>query len=112
MSYSLAIFDLDGTLADSFPWFVGVLNTVARKFAFREVAEGEIEPLRHGSTHDILRKLEAAILAAARSDEVREQLKRIGLEPSASASAEFGAQVKRDIGNWAGIINALGVTAQ
>jgi phosphoglycolate phosphatase len=61
MSYSLAIFDLDGTLADSFPWFVGVLNTVARKFAFREVAEGEIEPLRHGSTHDILRKLEVPL---------------------------------------------------
>jgi phosphoglycolate phosphatase len=59
--YSLAIFDLDGTLADSFPWFLGVLNTVAREFKFREIAEGDIEPLRHGSVHEILRKLEVPL---------------------------------------------------
>jgi phosphoglycolate phosphatase len=59
--YSLAIFDLDGTLADSFPWFLGVLNTVAREFRFREVAENDIEPLRHGSVHDILRKLDVPL---------------------------------------------------
>jgi phosphoglycolate phosphatase len=59
--YSLAIFDLDGTLADSFPWFLGVLNTVAREFKFREVAEDDIEPLRHGSVNEILRKLEVPL---------------------------------------------------
>jgi phosphoglycolate phosphatase len=59
--YALAIFDLDGTLADSFPWFLGVLNAVAREFEFREVAEGDIEPLRHSGVHDILRKLEVPL---------------------------------------------------
>jgi phosphoglycolate phosphatase len=61
MPYALVIFDLDGTLADSFPWFLSVLNTVAREFKFREVADGDIEPLRHGSVHDILRKLEVPL---------------------------------------------------
>ena len=27
--YRLAIFDFDGTLADSLPWFAGILNEVA-----------------------------------------------------------------------------------
>jgi phosphoglycolate phosphatase len=61
MPYALVIFDLDGTLADSFPWFLGVLNTVAREFKFREVAEGDIEPLRHCSVHEILRKLDVPL---------------------------------------------------
>ena len=61
MRYALAIFDLDGTLADSFPWFLGVLNTVAREFKFREVAEGDIEPLRHHGVNDLMRKLEVPL---------------------------------------------------
>jgi phosphoglycolate phosphatase len=61
MPYALVILDLDGTLADSFPWFLSVLNTVAREFKFREVAESDIEPLRHGGVDDILRKLEVPL---------------------------------------------------
>ena len=38
MPYSLAIFDLDGTLADSFPWFLRTINDVADRFGFRRVA--------------------------------------------------------------------------
>lgn len=37
MSYRLAIFDFDGTLADSFPFFVRVYNDVAREHGFREI---------------------------------------------------------------------------
>lgn len=61
MPYRLAIFDLDGTLADSFPWFIGLLNATAREFSFKEVAEADIEPLRHGSTRDILRQLDVPL---------------------------------------------------
>lgn len=35
--YRLAIFDFDGTLADSFPFFVRVYNDVAREHGFREI---------------------------------------------------------------------------
>jgi len=58
MPYSLVIFDLDGTLADSFPWFKRNLNAVAKRYRFRTVAEEDIEMLRHASTRDILDYLE------------------------------------------------------
>ena len=38
--YALAVFDFDGTLADSFPWFAGVLNGVADRYGFRRVRAG------------------------------------------------------------------------
>jgi phosphoglycolate phosphatase len=46
MSYQLAIFDFDGTLADSFPWFLTVVNTIADKYGFRRIAPGEVDALR------------------------------------------------------------------
>jgi len=58
MPYSLVIFDLDGTLADSFPWFKRHLNEVAKRYRFRAVAEADIEMLRHDSTREILDYLE------------------------------------------------------
>src|SRR5215470_11678880 len=58
MPYSLVIFDLDGTLADSFPWFQRNLNDVADRFGFRRVVESEVESLRLASTREILSRLE------------------------------------------------------
>lgn len=46
MTYKLMIFDFDGTLADSFPWFVRMVNQVAEKYNFRPVEEAEIDMLR------------------------------------------------------------------
>lgn len=42
----LAIFDFDGTLADSLPWFRGVFAEVAEKFAFRPLSPHDLEALR------------------------------------------------------------------
>ncbi|RYE81963.1 MAG: HAD family hydrolase [Hyphomicrobiales bacterium] len=56
-AYSLAIFDYDGTLADSFPWFCSVLNQTARQFGFREVAEGESDELRGLDSRQIIARL-------------------------------------------------------
>ena len=61
MHYSLAIFDLDGTLADSFPWFLRTINDVADRFNFRRVADDEIEALRHASSREILARLEVPL---------------------------------------------------
>ena len=58
MPYSLAIFDLDGTLVDSFPWFARTINDVADKFGFRRVSEDELEGIRAASTHEILSALQ------------------------------------------------------
>jgi len=61
MPYSLAIFDLDGTLADSFRWFLRTINDVADRFGFRRVRDEEIEGLRQASTREILARLEVPL---------------------------------------------------
>lgn len=61
MPYSLAIFDLDGTLVDSFPWFLRTINDVADRFGFRRVRDEDVEGLRHASTREILRRLEVPV---------------------------------------------------
>jgi phosphoglycolate phosphatase len=61
MPYALAIFDLDGTLADSFPWFLRTINDVADRFNFRRVKDEDIEELRHASSREILSRLEVPL---------------------------------------------------
>ncbi len=58
MPYSLVIFDLDGTLVDSFPWFKSTLNGVADRYRFRRVEEKDVEMLRLASTKEILDHLQ------------------------------------------------------
>src|SRR5262245_3903640 len=48
---------MDGTLADSFPWFMTVMNSVADKFRFRRVAPDEVETLRRLDSRRILERL-------------------------------------------------------
>jgi phosphoglycolate phosphatase len=57
MTYRLAIFDLDGTLADSFPWFLRIVNSVADKHRFRRIAPGEVEDLRGKGSRELVRHL-------------------------------------------------------
>lgn len=61
MPYSLVIFDLDGTLADSFPWFLRNVNDVADRFGFRRIADGDVELLRHAGSREILKRLEVPL---------------------------------------------------
>lgn len=53
----LVIFDYDGTLVDTAPWFFRSLNSVARKHGFREVTAEEGESLRDLPSREILRHL-------------------------------------------------------
>lgn len=55
MAYRLIIFDFDGTLADTFPWFVSVLDDVADHFQFRRLAQDEIETLRECDARQLLK---------------------------------------------------------
>jgi phosphoglycolate phosphatase len=56
-AYRLAIFDFDGTLADSADWFFGVMNAVARRYGFREIDEAEREELRGRSNREVIQAL-------------------------------------------------------
>lgn len=55
MRYDLAIFDLDGTLADSFPFFMAVQNEVARRHGFAEIQAHEVELIRRLGPRDVMR---------------------------------------------------------
>ena len=46
MKYKLVIFDFDGTLADTFPWILSILDEVADKFKVKRVERSELETFR------------------------------------------------------------------
>ncbi|AGZ35476.1 haloacid dehalogenase [Pseudomonas sp. SWI6] len=54
MPYRLAIFDFDGTLADSFPFFVRVFNQVADRHAFNRIQPEELDSLRKLGAREIM----------------------------------------------------------
>lgn len=54
MTYRLAIFDMDGTLADSFPWFLRVVNSVADRHGFTRLEADQIEMLRGKGSREIV----------------------------------------------------------
>jgi len=49
MTYHLAIFDFDGTLADSFPFFLSVFNTLADQHGFKRIDTARAGQFRHYS---------------------------------------------------------------
>lgn len=55
--YALAIFDFDGTLADSGDWFLSIADELADRFKFRRVAPEEVGALRGRTTRDVIRHL-------------------------------------------------------
>lgn len=55
MQYDLIIFDLDGTLADSFPFFVSVHNRLASRHGFRHIDPSGLEALRGRSVREMMR---------------------------------------------------------
>ena len=57
MKYPLVIFDFDGTLADSLPWFQTVCNDVAAAFGFRPIAPEEVDRLRASDARQVIAEL-------------------------------------------------------
>lgn len=58
--YRLVVFDFDGTLSNSFPWFLQAMNRAAAKFHFRPVEPHEVEAVRGLGTRQILAFLQLA----------------------------------------------------
>ncbi len=57
VTYKLIIFDFDGTLADSFPWFLHVFDTLAERYRFKHITEQEGAMLRGLSARQIIQHL-------------------------------------------------------
>jgi phosphoglycolate phosphatase len=58
VKYRLVIFDMDGTLADSYPWFLSILSAVCDKFGLRQIGPQDIDTLRGYDSARILEWLE------------------------------------------------------
>jgi phosphoglycolate phosphatase len=56
MTYKLIIFDFDGTLADSFPWFINTINSVADKYKFKRVDAADLDSFRGFDAGYLLKK--------------------------------------------------------
>jgi phosphoglycolate phosphatase len=54
MKYKLMIFDFDGTLADSFEWFLGVVDELATTHKFKNFDRTELDELRGFSANKVL----------------------------------------------------------
>ena len=61
VKYPAAIFDFDGTLADSFPWFLRRINLLAAEFHFKTVQSSDYEALRRMDTRQILAHLQVPV---------------------------------------------------
>lgn len=46
MNYKLIVFDSDGTLADSFPYFLRIINSLATIYDFPPIDSHEVDQLR------------------------------------------------------------------
>jgi phosphoglycolate phosphatase len=57
VKYKLVIFDFDGTLADSFPWFISIANSVADAYNFKRIQAHEIETLRGFGAREVIQHL-------------------------------------------------------
>ncbi|WP_447506762.1 HAD family hydrolase [Acinetobacter oleivorans] len=55
--YQAIIFDMDGTLVDSFSFFLGTLNQLAKKHKFKSVELHEVEQYKHLSPKEIMKEM-------------------------------------------------------
>ena len=82
----LVILDFDGTLADSFPWFCEVYDSVAERFRFARLGPDELQALRSCGPREVMERLGVsphkvpAIVRHTRALKARD-LHRVGLFP-------------------------------
>jgi phosphoglycolate phosphatase len=122
--YRLAIFDFDGTLADSLPWLRASFQDMIARFDLAPVEDHEIEGLRAMSARQIMARLNVSMrqlpvilndmrkrkLAAASGISLFEgvpallsELQRVGLK-IAIVSSDSDASVRQVLGASAGLI--------
>jgi phosphoglycolate phosphatase len=86
MGFRLAIFDFDGTLADSFEWFVARMNLAAREHGFRSLDPDRLDDYRGMQPRRLMAELgvpawKLPILAASMRRAMRDDIAAIRLFP-------------------------------
>lgn len=59
--YRLVLFDFDGTLADSFPWFASNFNDLADRYRLPRMGRAELEELRRYDAYQLSRKYKISL---------------------------------------------------
>ena len=80
MTYRLAIFDFDGTLADSLPWFAEIYDELASEFGLRRVDRAEREVLRARHAREVLAQVG---IAAWQLPRIAHRLRRLKAQQAA-----------------------------
>lgn len=127
MRYRLAIFDFDGVLADSAPWFVDALAGLSRRHRFRLPDEAELQALRRLGSREIVQRLEVPawrlpLIAVDLRRRMDAEIDRIGLFDGAGemlravagsgvvcaiVSSNAETNVRRVLGDHAGAVAIL-----
>jgi phosphoglycolate phosphatase len=91
----LAIFDFDGTLADTFPWFIRVVNGVADRYGFERIEAHESDMLRGRGAREIVRHLR---VPAWKLPLIARHMRRLAAEdPDAARLFEGTARMLQDL---------------
>ena len=130
--YRLAIFDFDGTLADSLPWFRASFQDMITRFDLAPVRDDEVEGLRGLSGREIMARLNVSMwqlpaivsdmrkrkLAAASEislfsgiPAMLTELQRLGIK-SAIVSSDSEASVRQVLGAANSLITCLDCGAE
>jgi phosphoglycolate phosphatase len=100
MKYRLIIFDFDGTLADSFPYFLSIANVLADKYEYPRLEESQIETLRGMDPSQLIKlsglpKWKIAQVAGSAMKLMQENIHKIvlfpGMETVLQRLSELGA---------------------
>ncbi|NVD41509.1 HAD hydrolase-like protein [Ensifer sp. HO-A22] len=121
MTYEFAIFDFDGTLADTAEWFMAASNVAAARFGFRQLSLEEFKGLRAMGSREIIAHMGVPMwklprIATFMRQEMSSQARAIQLFPGVPdmlaglKSAGVGIAVVSSNGE-AAIRKALGDTA-
>ncbi len=84
MKYKLVIFDFDGTLADTFPWFLSIADQVADVFHLKRFDPEQIDQLRRLDVQKVLKQYELplwklAVIGRYVQKMMTQDIHRIGL---------------------------------
>ncbi|NPV77553.1 MAG: HAD hydrolase-like protein [Anaerolineae bacterium] len=55
MKYKLVIFDFDGTLANTFPWFLSIMDQIVDRFQLKRLEKENLDDLRSLDIHSLLK---------------------------------------------------------